>query len=119
MRAVLSLVLIAGCASGTVAGADGAGGDDAGGDPDAAATSDGPGPAPDAGVDASACANTPCDLYSQCGCTAAAPVCDLDPANLATGATACRIDQFGGGEATLCTRSTTCAASSASSVSGS
>lgn len=110
MRAALILVLIAGCASGTVAGADGAGGDDAPADPDAASAIDAPAPPIDAAIDATACANSPCDIYSQCGCTAAMPVCDLDPNNLATGTTACRIDQFGGGEATLCTRSTTCAA---------
>jgi hypothetical protein len=107
MRAALILVLIAGCASGTVAGADGASGDDApAGDPDAATAIDAPTSSPDAATDAAACANTPCDLYSQCGCTAATPVCDLDPANLPTGGTACRVDRLGGGEATLCTRST-------------
>ncbi|MBL8623688.1 MAG: hypothetical protein JNK64_20435 [Myxococcales bacterium] len=111
MRAALILVLIAGCASGTVAGADDAReADAAAGDPDAAAAIDASTSTPDAATDAAACANTPCDIYSQCGCTAATPVCDLDPNNLPTGATACRVDQFGGGEATLCTRSTTCLA---------
>ena len=37
-------------------------------------------------------------------------MCDLDFANVATGATKCRADNFHGTESTLCTMATTCAA---------
>ncbi|MEZ4399834.1 MAG: hypothetical protein R3B06_07435 [Kofleriaceae bacterium] len=107
MRALwLSLLLAVACAQATVAGSDGAT-VDVGVPIDAPAT-DAATDAP--AIDASTCANQPCDVYSQCGCAAAAPVCDLDPTMLASGATACRTDMFGGTEPTLCTRSTTCAA---------
>lgn len=57
------------------------------------------------------CPSAPCDLYLQCGCEAAADqVCDLDPAMLATGATACRLDALHGEESQTCSRQTTCAA---------
>lgn len=103
MRAlVLAVLLVAGCASGRVAGVDGGDNDGGGGGPDATAI--------DAGIDAVPCANSPCDLYDQCGCTGTASVCDLDPSMLATGATACRSDESGGTEGTVCTRSTICAA---------
>ncbi|MBK9037334.1 MAG: hypothetical protein IPL61_39850 [Myxococcales bacterium] len=109
MRWLVLILMIAGCASGTVVSGDGGGGD-GGGDVDSSGGDpDGPPPV-DAGVDGPPCANSPCDLYAQCGCAAAAPVCDLDPAMLATGATACRVDMFGGTEGTTCTRSSTCAA---------
>lgn len=103
MRALVLALLLVGCASGRVASVDGGDDDpDSGTGPDATAI--------DAGIDAVPCANTPCDLYDQCGCSGTASVCDLDPAMIASGATACRIDDAGGTENTLCTRSTSCAA---------
>lgn len=100
MRALVLAVILAGCASSRVASVDG--GDDDDGGLDATAI--------DAGIDAVPCANAPCDLYDQCGCSGTASVCDLDPAMIATGATACRSDESGGTEGTVCTRNTTCAA---------
>lgn len=71
----------------------------------------------DAAVDASPdapgsqCSRQPCSILPQCGCdNAATPVCDLDFANLATGATKCRADNFHGTESTTCTMAATCAA---------
>ena len=97
MRALVLAVILAGCASSRVASVDG--GDDDDGGRDATAI--------DAGIDAVPCANSPCDLYDQCGCSGTASVCDLDPAMIATGATACRSDESGGTEGTVCTRNTT------------
>lgn len=67
----------------------------------------------DAGVDAtdaSACVRQPCDILSQCGCegTPSTPVCDLDFTMLATGATRCRANNFGGTEITTRTMAATC-----------
>lgn len=67
----------------------------------------------DASIDApgSQCSRQPCSILPQCGCDdPARPVCDLDRNNLPTGATACRADNFGGTESTVCTMATTCAA---------
>ena len=86
-------------------------GDDAGMAVDAA-------PVPiDAAVDApidgpAVCSREPCSILPQCGCddTPETPVCDLDLTMLATGETACRADNFHGGENTACTRPATCGA---------
>jgi hypothetical protein len=98
------LLALAACANARIPGADvDAAGDDA---VDAADDVD----APVVGPDASACARTPCDILTQCGCegTPATPVCDLDFAMLATGNTKCRADMFSGNETTVCTMATTC-----------
>ncbi|HUQ01057.1 MAG TPA: hypothetical protein VM261_01120 [Kofleriaceae bacterium] len=98
---VLSLVL-AGCASANVNnGADAADDGDGGGEIDAA---------PD--IDAMACARTPCDILSQCGCEATpqSPVCDLDFNQLPVGATKCRASTLNGTEVTTCSATNTCAA---------
>jgi hypothetical protein len=57
------------------------------------------------------CMQTPCDLYPQCGCNAAAgEVCDLDFSMLsAEGITECRSVTVPGTEASTCTVSTGCA----------
>ena len=67
----------------------------------------------DAPTDAagSQCSRQPCSILPQCGCDLpAAPVCDLDFQNLATGATKCRADNFSGTETTVCSMAATCAA---------
>lgn len=104
--AVLALLFVglAGCAQATVNGGD-------------ASPVDGPLPIDayqtpiDGAVDAAACVRSPCDIYAQCGCEATpGKVCDLDPAMLATGATACRDDLLHGDETLACTRNSSCAA---------
>lgn len=98
---VIAIVAAAACAKGNVGGT-GVDADQLDGD-SIDAPIDGP---------VSTCARQPCDILTQCGCEATpnTPVCDLDFANLATGATKCRADNFHGTETTTCTMATTCAA---------
>ncbi|KAB2895647.1 MAG: hypothetical protein F9K40_16045 [Kofleriaceae bacterium] len=99
LRAFLcSLVVLAGCASANVnGGADAT--EDASDTTDAAVE-----------IDAAACARTPCDILSQCGCesNATTPVCDLDFNQLPVGATKCRASTLDGTETSTCSATTTC-----------
>jgi len=58
--------------------------------------------------DASDCPKSPCALVEQCGCEIP-QVCDLDSANLITGATACRDVLTPGKETATCTSAAGCA----------
>ena len=102
--APLAVILVVGCASATYVDRDATGDDviDAHVDAPIDASTDAP---------VSQCSQQPCSILPQCGCTTpAAPVCDLDGASFATGATKCRADAFHGTENTACTMPTTCAA---------
>lgn len=105
---VVALGLVTACASSTYTDPDALGDGDGGGGDDGGAID---GPSIDA-IDAAACARSPCDILSQCGCeaTPATPVCDLDFTMLATGATACRANNLDGNETTVCTMTATCGA---------
>lgn len=96
----LGLALVAACASARSGGSD------------IDAADDDSGVVDDAGIDAidaMACARTPCDILSQCGCTnAQAPVCDLDFNQLPVGATTCRANLLNGTETTTCSATNTC-----------
>ncbi len=54
------------------------------------------------------CPKQPCDLYAQCGCQTGW-ACDLDGANLATGATQCRAVSTQGTETASCSANEACA----------
>ncbi len=103
-RTILLVVCLAGalvsCASATSnpGGGDGGGADAHAGGPDSKL----------AAPDANTCSHQPCSLAPQCGC-AAGSACDLDPTMFAAGATTCRA-AGPGGETTLCTADTDCAA---------
>jgi|JI10StandDraft_1071094.scaffolds.fasta_scaffold104249_3 hypothetical protein len=101
----VALIALTACARATYEGPDAAdeGPIDARADAATDATPDAPG---------SQCSRQPCSILPQCGCAdnTAAPVCDLDFQNLATGATKCRADNFHGTETTVCTMAATCAA---------
>jgi hypothetical protein len=108
---VLSLALIAACASSRVE-PDGGGGDD---DIDAPDDVDAPTDAQEIdAIDAPVCSGTPCSILDQCGCEATpnTPVCDLDFTMLTTGATKCRSRNTTvvGDETQTCTMASTCAA---------
>jgi hypothetical protein len=107
--AVFLSVLLAACATARTGGDGGGDGD---GDGDGGNRVDADPNAPDAdpnAADANGCDQQPCSLIPQCGCSGGM-VCDLDSANLDTGATDCRAVNSPGTDTSSCVIAEQCAA---------
>ena len=97
MRFAAALLLVLACSPQTGSG---------GGGPDSSTDAATTGDASMSPIDGNGCATQPCDIQTQCGCSAI-EACDVD--DQGGPATACR-GASGGKEGTACTTSTACAA---------